>query len=59
VKNKTKGENAIPQMEKEALTSCPILFSSFSESHQPALGALSIRESRQFTKEHLACGERI
>jgi hypothetical protein len=48
-----------PQMEKEALASCPILDSSFSESHQPALGTLSIRESRQFTKEHLACRERI
>jgi hypothetical protein len=32
---------------------------SFSESHPPALGTLSIRESRQFTKEHLACRERI
>jgi hypothetical protein len=57
MKSKTKGENGIPQMENEALSSCPIFFSSFSESHQPALGALSIRESRQFTKEHLACRE--
>jgi hypothetical protein len=59
MKNKTKRENGIPQMEKEALTSCPILDSSFSESHQPALGALSIRESRQFTKEHLGRRERL
>jgi hypothetical protein len=53
----TKEDCLSPQMEKEALMSCPILDSSFSESHQPALGALSIRESRQFTKEHLACRE--
>jgi hypothetical protein len=57
MKSKTKGENGIPQIENEALSSCPIFLSSFSESHQPALGALSIREPRQFTKEHLACRE--